>query len=342
MKKTVFVLLVILAAVLFFDTDTLVLTEQITEFFQKTEQTAPPPSGEITPSTLAVSGRTLNMGDDPNTVMDNFGESQGTFPSEYGFLWNIYHDDYKNYIQIGTDSLGKVCAAYTNSPEFVLCGIKVGSTVDEVRMTFGEPLSSIKKGNTLYQLTVGAEGKREMDTFLFHKMFVRVFYDCFKNNTVTAVHIIEEDTETGFMRQYPFGTAENASAMELENFHVTNALRVREGLKPVEYSQAVQPAARSHAKEMAQNNYFSHTDLSGGSVLDRVRAVGVSVSRVAENLAAGCQSGIMMHEILMNSKSHRETILSDYKYLGVGVAFAADSRPYLVQNYFNPPMVTIG
>ncbi len=342
MKKSFFALLVIIAAILFFDIDTLVLTEQITSFFSQNEDASPPPSGEITSKTLVLSGKTLNMGDTPDTVMDNFGESSDTFNSEYGFLWNIYHEDYKNYIQIGTDSTGKVCAAYTNSSDFALCGITVGSTIDEVRMTFGEPLTAIQKGNILYQLTTGAEGKHEMDTFLFHKMYVRIFYDCFKNNTVTSIHIIEEDTEKAFMRQYPLGTAENASAMELENFYVTNALRVREGLKPAEHSQAVTPAARSHAAEMAQNNYFSHTDLSGGSVLDRVRAVGVSVSRVAENLAAGCQNGIMMHEILMNSKGHRETILGDYKFLGVGVAFAADSRPYLVQNYFNPPILTIG
>ncbi len=342
MKKSFFALLLILAAILFFDIDTLVLTEQITSFFSQNEEINPPPSGEITPKTLVLSGKTLNMGDTPDTVMDNFGESADTFYSEYGFLWSVYHDDYKNYIQIGTNSEGKVCAAYTNSSDFTLCGIGVGSSVSEVREAFGEPIKAIKKGNILFYLPTGTEGRHEVDTFLFRKMYIRIFYDCFKNNTVTAIHIIDRDTEELFVRQFPLPTAENAAFMELENFYVTNALRVREGLKPIEHSLAVLPAARSHAAEMAQNNYFSHTDLSGGDVLSRVRAVGVSVSGVAENLASGCQNGIMMHEALMNSEGHRKIILSNYKYLGIGVAFAEDARPYLVQNYFNPPMVTIG
>ena len=342
MKKSFFALLVILAAILFFNIDTLVLPEQIKSFFSQYEDASPLPPGEITPSTLVLSGKTLNMGDTPDTVMDNFGESVDTFNSEYGFLWSVYHNDYKNYIQIGTDSSGRVCAAYTNSLTFSLCGISVGSSAEEVWEAFGEPIEAIKKENILFYLPTGTDGKHETDTFLFRKMYIRIFYDCFKNNTVTAVHIIDRDTEELFVRQYPLPSSENATFMELENFYVTNALRVREGLKPLEHSLAVLPAARAHATEMAQNNYFGHTDLSGGDVLKRVTAVGVSVSVVAENLATGCQSGIMMHEALMNSEGHRKIILGDYKYLGVGVAFAEDARPYLVQNYFNPPIVTIG
>ena len=38
----------------------------------------------------------------------------------------------------------------------------------------------------------------------------------------------------------------------------------------------------------------------------------------------------------MNSLGHRENILKpDYKFLGVGVAFNAESQPYYTENFFS-------
>lgn len=337
LKKTLAIYVFILAAVLYFHIDVSTLTEQaVRQIRQEEEKPSPPPVGTITPTTLVESGRTVNIYDSEETVAKNFGEAKACFPSEYGFLWYAFHQDWNHYLQIGIDEENTVCALYSNSPAFEFCGLRVGSTLDEVRMTLGEPLTAIQKGDVIYQLNCGNGEKRETDVFLFHHMYVRFFYDCFKNNTVTSIHIIEEDTELAFQRQYAEGTEELARALETENFCVTNALRVREGLSPVLWSEQAHEAALAHAQDMAQNNYFSHTDRNGGSVADRVRAVGLKVSRVAENLAAGGQNGNLMHELLMNSQGHRKNILGQYQFLGVGVAFGEDNRPYLTQNYYIP------
>ncbi len=341
-KKTAAALLLVFICIVFFDIDVTKLTEQAVDFVLQRQEELPPPSGEITPSTLAVAGKTVNIGDGLDTVMDVFGDAMDTIASEYGFTWYIYHQDYQNYIQIGLDETGTVRAAYSNSPNFEFDGLHVGSTMDETRMALGEPLESIQKGNVIFQLNHGVDGKREVDVFFFRGLYVRIFYDCFKNNTVTAIHIIEEGTELSFDRRYAQGTAEFARAMEKENFYVTNALRVREGFSPVKWSEKTHEAALSHSKDMAENNYFSHTDLSGKSAIDRVKAAGVSVSSVAENLAAGGQNGIIMHELLMNSEGHRKNILGYYEFMGVGVAFDEENRPYLTQNYYNPPKILIG
>ncbi len=343
LKKTLAVYILIIAAVLYFNVDISTLTDQAIAFVRQEEQQeqAPPPSGTITPTTLAESGRTLNIYDRAETVSQNFGEAADSFPSEYGFLWYAFHQDWRHYIQIGVDKEDKVCAAYTNSPSFEFCGLHAGSTMDEVRMTLGDPLESIQKGDVVYQLNCGTAEKRETDVFLFHHMYVRFFYDCFKNNTVTAIHIIEEGTELAFNRQYALGTEELARSMEKENFYVTNALRVREGADPVQWSEKAHESALAHSQDMAQNNYFSHTDRNGGSVAERIRATGLMVSYVAENLAAGGQNGTIMHELLMNSEGHRRNILGHYQYLGVGVAFGEGNRPYLTQNYYNPRIVVV-
>lgn len=334
--KTLAVYILLIAAVLYFQIDLSALTERTVDFVLQREEEQPLPAGTLTPSTLTESGRTVNIGDTVGTVMQFFGEATDTFPSEYGFLWYAFHQDYKHYIQIGMKEQKGVCAVYTNSPSFEFNGLHVGSTMDEVRMTLGDPLESIQKGNIIFQLNCGTDGKRETDVFLFRDLFVQLFYDCFKNNTVTAIHIIEEDTEREFVRQYAQGSPDLAQSMQKENFYVTNALRVREGKEPVLWSDRAYTSAVAHSRDMAENNYFSHTDLGGGSVADRIRSTGLKVSAVAENLAAGGQNGIIMHELLMNSEGHRRNILGHYQYLGVGVAFNEENRPYLTQNYYNP------
>lgn len=342
LKKTLAVYILLLASVLYFNVDISTLTEQTVDFILHREQIQPlPPPGVIVPSTLVESGRTVNIGETLETVMENFGDAMDVFPSEYGFLWYVFHQDYKNYLQIGIDENEVVCAAYTNSQNFEFDGLRVGSTMDEVRMALGEPLKSIQKGNTIYELNCGTAEKREMDVFLFRGIFVRFFYDCFKNNSVTAIHIIEEDTECSFRQLYAQGSAELAQAMQKENFYVTNALRVREGYSPTHWSDSAYKSAVAHSQDMADHHYFSHTDLNGGSVVERIRSTGLVVSAVAENLAAGGQSGMVMHELLMNSEGHRKNILGHYQYLGVGVAFNEENRPYLTQNYYNPLIVTV-
>ncbi len=336
MKKTLVVLLAILAAVLYCDIDTVKLTNNIYLYITDGYHEEVPPAGVITPTTLVLSGKTINIGDDFKTISENFGESMDSFSSEYGFTWNIYHKDYHDYVQIGVNSQDKVCAAYTNSRAFRFCGIRVGSTIDEVRMTFGEPLTAIRKGTIDYIINTGMDSRREIDVFLFRGMYLRFFYDCFKNNTVTSIHIIEEDTELSFNRQYADGTAERAFSMELENFHITNALRVREGVDAVEMNNFAHASALAHAEDMAKNLYFSHTGLDGSNIVERLKRTGAPFRQVGENLAAGGQSSIIMHELLMNSAGHRTNILGAFRYLGVGVAFDSNNRPYLVQNYYNP------
>ncbi|MEH7383070.1 CAP domain-containing protein [Bacillus sp. JJ1533] len=86
---------------------------------------------------------------------------------------------------------------------------------------------------------------------------------------------------------------------------------------------------------MAENNYFSHTNLQGLSPFDRMLEDEILFSIAGENLAYGQFSSIFAHEGLMNSMGHRENILKkEYKYLGVGVAFNTESHPYYTENFY--------
>jgi uncharacterized protein YkwD len=70
-------------------------------------------------------------------------------------------------------------------------------------------------------------------------------------------------------------------------------------------------AAQSHAEDMAENNYLSHTGLDGSSAADRALAVGYDYAFIAENIAQGFYSEEAVLEAWMNSPGHAANILDD-------------------------------
>ncbi len=56
---------------------------------------------------------------------------------------------------------------------------------------------------------------------------------------------------------------------------------------PLAWSDKLTQAADAHSKDMAANNYFSHTSADGRSLADRVSATGYVWSSLGENIAAG-------------------------------------------------------
>ncbi len=322
-KKTVTLLIVAVLAVTLTEFDT---ERFITELFHKEN------SEKFMSVPLYEGDRKVFIGMDESKVFAEFGEPCDILKSEYGFSWNIFHDDFKNYIQIGTQS-GKVVGIYTNSPEFSFMGIKVGTSLNDVYLAFETTLDHIKKGNTKYITNGIGEENSGIAVFLEHGMYITVFYDLFKNNSVTSINIIDYDTEQSFDRIFALPAPELYESFERLNFYAANALRVREGLKPFEYSEQLSEIALIHSEEMAENEYFDHTDLSGGSVPDRAEAAGIKYGKIGENIAMGAQNSVYMHEMLMNSEGHRRNLLDDFTHMGVGVSFSYENVPYLTQNF---------
>ena len=70
-------------------------------------------------------------------------------------------------------------------------------------------------------------------------------------------------------------------------------------------------AAQSHAEDMHDNDYLSHTGLNGSSVADRALAVGYDYAFIAENIAQGFYSEEAVFEAWMNSPGHAANILDE-------------------------------
>lgn len=110
------------------------------------------------------------------------------------------------------------------------------------------------------------------------------------------------------------------SSYELQVLDLVNEQRSNYGLAPLSYSTELEAVAYMHSKDMAQNNYFDHTNLSGQSPFDRIKAAGISYRSAAENIAAGQRTPQEVVNSWMNSSGHRANILnSSVTKMGVGI-----------------------
>ena len=130
----------------------------------------------------------------------------------------------------------------------------------------------------------------------------------------------------------PQTPSQNIGGYEAEVLRLVNEQRANYGLSALSYSTQLEAVAYAHSKDMAQNNYFSHTNLSGQSPFDRMKAAGISYRSAAENIAAGQKTPQEVVNAWMNSSGHRANILnSSVTKMGVGIYSGGSYGVYWTQ-----------
>lgn len=120
---------------------------------------------------------------------------------------------------------------------------------------------------------------------------------------------------------------------ELEVFNLINAKRTANGLSPLNIDNELQNVARVKAKDMVDNNYFSHNSPTYGTPFNMMKNFGITYKTAGENIA-GNSSNQGAVEAWMNSEGHRANILnSSYNYTGVAVVKSAKYGKIYVQMF---------
>ena len=138
---------------------------------------------------------------------------------------------------------------------------------------------------------------------------------------------------------YHYDVDSTALACESKmNFHFANAFRVYHGLSKLSWCDKAAKAAYLHSKDMADQDYFDHTSLNGTPFYERVSAQGIKWRSCGENIAAGTAryTGMENYNAWVNSSGHRDNILGDFSYLGVGAAYnsASSYLYYFTQDFY--------
>lgn len=119
-------------------------------------------------------------------------------------------------------------------------------------------------------------------------------------------------------------------------FELTNIERAKEGLAPFKKMDAVTQVANVRAWELTK--VFSHTRPDGSKFTTAFNEKGLVYGWFGENIAAGQSTPEAVVKAWMESPTHRDNILSDYEYMGVGY-YKVPGTQYTyhwVQNFYTP------
>lgn len=118
-----------------------------------------------------------------------------------------------------------------------------------------------------------------------------------------------------------FKTSEFSANQVFENqlIELVNQARQAQNLQMLVKNESLTKIARDHSSDMFRKGYFAHSSPEGKNVSDRATENGYIFLVIGENLAYA-PSVELAHRGLMDSKGHRENILSpEFKKIGIGI-----------------------
>jgi len=122
----------------------------------------------------------------------------------------------------------------------------------------------------------------------------------------------------------PGAAANSLTNEETQMLNLINQERSKNGLKPLKANSEIAKIARLKSKDIADNNYFSHTSPTYGSPFEMLKKYGISYLYAGENLAKNSNVQAA-HQALMNSAGHRKNILSNnFTEVGIGIISSGD------------------
>ncbi len=138
------------------------------------------------------------------------------------------------------------------------------------------------------------------------------------------------------------GTSIQSDAIETRIHDRINTIRSENDLSLLDHNDEIASIGRTYSYDMAERGYFSHVSPEGEGPDDRLSGLYPSTCRaVGENLAyvgiAGATDADELAERIvtgwMNSKGHRENVLTGrWDSHGIGV-YIGDQRVYATQNF---------
>ncbi len=140
------------------------------------------------------------------------------------------------------------------------------------------------------------------------------------------------DQSNGSLDQY------QPSQYEKKVVQLVNDERAKKGLEPLEMNNRLSGLAHMKSKDMADNNYFSHTSPTYGSPFEMMKQFDFNYRTAGENIAAGQRTPESVVQGWMNSPGHRANILNEnFTQIGVGyVEGSGQYGTYWTQEFITP------
>lgn len=276
-------------------------------------------------------------------LLNKLGQPDRKDPTPYDYDWWIYKDD-DAYMQFGIEDGKIVTMALIGDLD--LKPFKTGESYDVLKEKY-DFQNEVTYSNILNEYTFLLKDEHIKTNPLIQlekNLFVVLYFDQFTEE-LSSVRLIPLDVLTkqqmydveyrGHLnkmepdRLSEFAWQPIEAAVEEQIFEMTNLYRKRHGLHEYTYNEELAHVAYKHSRDMAKNTYFSHDNLRGESVGDRIRKDEVAFKQAAENIAYNYADALAVTEGWLNSEGHREALLNEsLREIGVGVY-----KLYYTQNF---------
>jgi len=140
---------------------------------------------------------------------------------------------------------------------------------------------------------------------------------------------ISQSQESSILPSNTGGPLTGEEALDSEEtafLSLINTYRTQNGLAVLVISNTLTTAAAWMSSDMANGNYFSHTDSLGRSFGTRLATFSYSASFASENIAAGSSTAQATITQWKNSPGHNANMLNtNAKAIGIARAYSASS-----------------
>ncbi len=262
---------------------------------------------------ILTSNLPLKLGMDAQKARDTFGDPSRTAVSEKGYTWWIY-DNLDNYRMLGVED-DKVVAYYLHSSGWqVESGLKAG-------MTAADCDGLLSKGKTEQHetYTVYTDGN-VIDTLFFNE-----------NGELYALQ--EELAEYAKTMRISVAVMEGFARQLLDLINIEHHKR---NLTAIIGDETISDVARTHANDMAKNNFFSHTGSDNTKPADRLSSAGFSDFYQTEIIARAFPNAQTAFSAHLSSPQYRAVLTANYTAMGAGVAYnpQSDGILYYTQIFY--------
>ncbi len=265
---------------------------------------------KISEDSLQVRGASVLLGDSAERLIKVLGEPGRIDAAEDNYDYYIYNNDYSRmaFIAVRDD---KVMGFYSDSVDFTFHQISYGDDISQINKALGRTF------------TEAAVLTYETDTYT-----AKILMDQLETHKVTGIYVLSKEEEPSASKdQFGQYTDTVINHIEQMSYDLVNSYRRRHDLPPLSWSSSAATAARKHSEAMATKDFFGHIDPELRTPGSRLFAEGIGYSDCSENIVGGYGNAILSGHAVYNSDKQRRNILSrEYRYVGVGFAYDAESK----------------
>ncbi len=277
-------------------------------------------------------GMSTFIGKEADILVQQFGKPTRIDQSSFQYDWWIYIKDFE-FLMFGVQD-NIVTQVYTNSIRHNVAPYSIGQTIDEIyRMTIVESEIAVEVDDTIYMFLMDDLDLRTRLLVAFEDVFAQLYIED-ETNKLIGIRYIDGETLVkhkpyefqyiGEMKRHVVPSSFVQHTIDLgyasQIYNLVNEFRLLNDVPKLLRSQILNEVAMGHSEYMALKELTVGSDGEKIALESRLQEKNVKYKKMGENAAINYYDAIEVIHGWMNSKGHRETLLSEeYNISGTGV-----------------------